>query len=90
MSREKCPRLPIIVGFPAAPRERLPLPDATRLLGKWYSWAIRSRGEPVKGVARTIKAHWDGVLRVLETGATTALLESVNALIQAATAGARG
>lgn len=23
MSREKCPRLPIIVGFPAAPRERL-------------------------------------------------------------------
>jgi transposase len=65
-------------------------PDATRLLRKWYGWAIRSRLEPVKRVARTIKAHWDGVLRVFETGATTALLEGVNSLIQAAKARARG
>lgn len=69
---------------------RLNLPEATRLLGKWYGWAIRSRLEPVKRVARTIKEHRDGVLRVFETGATTALLEGVNSLIQAAKARARG
>jgi len=65
-------------------------PEAERLLGKWYNWAIRSRLEPVKKVARTIKEHWHGVLRVFETGNTTALLEGVNSLIQAAKARARG
>jgi transposase len=65
-------------------------PEAERLMQKWYNWAIRSRLEPIKKVARTIKEHWDGVLRVFETGNTTALLEGVNSLIQAAKARARG
>jgi len=64
--------------------------EAEELLGKWYSWAIRSRIEPIKQVARTIKAHWDGVLNTFRTGATTGFCEGMNSLIQAAKARARG
>jgi len=64
--------------------------QAEGLLAQWYGWAIRSRMDPIKKVARTIKEHWDGVLRTFETGATTALLEGVNSLIQAAKSRARG
>ena len=33
------------------------------ILDRWYSWAIRSRLEPIKKVARTINRHRDGILR---------------------------
>ena len=68
----------------------LTLKEAETLLTGWYSWAIRSRLEPIRDVARTIKKHWDGVLRVFETGATGGLQEGINSLIQAAKARARG
>jgi len=40
--------------------------------------------------ARTIKRHWDGVLRWFESGITNGVLEGINSLIQAAKAKARG
>ncbi len=64
--------------------------QARKLLGKWYNWAIRSRLEPIRAVARTIKAHWEGVLRVFESGVTGGVLEGTNSLVQAAKARARG
>jgi len=59
-------------------------------LKRWYFWATHSRLEPVQKVARTIKAHWDGVLNWFESQATTGLLEGINSLVQAAKARARG
>jgi transposase len=35
----------------------------TRFFKDWYGWAVRSRLEPVKKVAATLKRHLDGVLR---------------------------
>ena len=39
------------------------LPAVTRFFTRWYGWAVRSRLEPVKNVAATLKRHLDGVLR---------------------------
>jgi len=64
--------------------------EAERLLTRWYGWAVRSRLEPMRKVAKTIKDHWQGVLRVFETGVTGGLQEGTNSLIQAAKARARG
>src|SRR5262249_46786467 len=36
---------------------------AELVLNRWYSWPIRSRLEPIKKVARTVKRHRDGILR---------------------------
>ena len=33
---------------------------AERMWNRWYGWAIRSRLEPIKKVARMIRRHWDG------------------------------
>jgi len=47
-----------------------------------YGWAIRSRLEPVKKVARTIKTHLEGILTAVVTGATNARAEGFNTTIQ--------
>lgn len=68
-------------------------PDRARgaaYLKRWYFWATHSRLEPVKKVARTIKAHGDGILNWFRSQATTGLLEGINSLVQAAKARARG
>ena len=49
---------------------------------RWYSWAIRSRLEPVKKVARMVKAHLEGILTAVVKGITNARAESINAKIQ--------
>lgn len=59
-------------------------------LKRWYFWATHSRLEPVKKAARTIKAHWEGILNWFASRATTGLLEGINSLVQAAKARARG
>jgi len=59
-------------------------------LRKWYSWAIRSRLEPIKQFARMLKDHWDGIARWFESKLTNGLLEGLNSLVQAAKARARG
>ena len=50
---------------------------------RWYSWAIRSRLEPVKQVARMVKAHLSGILNAVVTGVTNAMAEGgINSAIQ--------
>lgn len=56
----------------------------------WYSWAIRCRLEPMKKVARMIKAHLDGMLNAIEQGVTNARLEGINSVIQSLKKTARG
>jgi transposase len=60
------------------------------ILNRWYSWAIRSRLEPMKKVARTIKLHRDGILRWFDSKIANGLIEGINSLVQAAKAKARG
>ena len=60
------------------------------LLKEWYWWASHSRLEPMKKVARTIKKHWQGILRWKESQITNGILEGLNSVIQAAKRKARG
>jgi hypothetical protein len=43
---------------------------------RWYSWAIRSRREPVKRVARMVKVHLDGIVTAVVKGITNVRAES--------------
>lgn len=49
----------------------------------WYSWAIRSRLEPVKKVARMMKKHLPNILSYFRHRLTNAALEGINNKIQA-------
>jgi transposase len=48
----------------------------------WISWAMRSRLEPVKAVARMVKRHLDGIINAVGLRATNAAAESINSRIQ--------
>jgi len=61
-----------------------------RLLNKWYYWATHSRLEPIKQVAKTIKRHWDGILRWKDSQINNGILEGLNSVLQAAKRKARG
>jgi transposase len=63
---------------------------AELVLNRWYSWAIRSRLEPIKKVARTVQRHRDGILRWFDSKIANGLIEAINSLVQAAKAKARG
>jgi transposase len=64
---------------------------AETALTRWYSWARRSRLPPMKRLATTLKAHWDGVLAAFDSGLTNnGRAEGINSLLQAAKARARG
>ena len=63
---------------------------AEAYLKKWYFWATHSRIAPVIAAARTVKNHWDGILRWFESHIANGLLEGINSLVQAAKAKARG
>lgn len=67
-----------------------PKQTAEEFLKKWYFWATHSRIPQIIEAAKTVKRHWDGVLRWFETKMTNGLLEGLNSLIQAAKARARG
>ena len=62
----------------------------TLLLNKWYFWATHSRLEPIIKVAKTIKAHWDGILEWKRSRINNGILEGLNSIVQAAKAKARG
>lgn len=64
--------------------------EAGVLLTRWYSWARRCRLEPIVSVAKTLKAHWQGVLNAFDSKLTNGSVEAANSLIQAAKAKARG
>lgn len=57
---------------------------------RWYSWAIRSRLEPVRKVARMVKRHLEGILNAVTLGVTNAHAEGINATIQRIKFTARG
>ena len=38
----------------------------------WIAWAVRSRLEPVKKVARMIRKHLDGIINAIVLGVTNA------------------
>jgi hypothetical protein len=59
-------------------------------LDRWYSWAIRSRLEPIKEAARTVMRHRDGILAWFDSQIANGLIEGINSLVQAAKAKARG
>ena len=63
---------------------------AELMLDKWDSWAIRSRIEPIKTVAKTIRRHRDGILAWFDSRIANGLIEGINSLVQAAKAKARG
>ena len=56
----------------------------------WCSWATRSRLEPFRKLARTIKAHRDGILGFYPNKVTSAAIEAINGIIQTARRRARG
>jgi transposase len=64
--------------------------DAIDSLKKWYAWAVRSRLEPVKAFAKTLKKHWIGIIHWFQSKLTNGILEGLNSLVQAAKARARG
>lgn len=68
----------------------LPAGLAEPFLKRWYFWATRSRLESVIKAARTVKRHWNGILRYFVSRITNGVLEGINSLIQAAKARARG
>ena len=52
-----------------------------RFFTRWYAWAVRSRLEPVKQVAATLKRHLDGVLRFAKHPITNGVAEGLNSKI---------
>ena len=52
-----------------------------RFFTRWYAWAVRSRLEPVKQVAATLKRHLDGVLRFVKHPITNGVAEGLNSKI---------
>jgi transposase len=59
-------------------------------LKRWYFWATHSRLPPIVDAARTVKRHWDGILRWFHSRIANGLIEGINSLVQAAKAKARG
>ncbi len=61
-----------------------------RFFAGWYGWAMRSRLEPVKKVARMLKSHLAGLLSYFGHYVTNALTEGFNSKIQSIKSAARG
>lgn len=59
-------------------------------LQRWISWAMRSRLEPFKRLARTLRTHFEGVIAGMQQGRSNAFVEAMNGLLQNAKRAARG
>lgn len=57
---------------------------------RWYGWAMRSRLEPMKKVARMLEAHLENIPTYLTHRITNAVTEGLNAKIQWTNYSARG
>lgn len=66
------------------------LEEGKTALEAWYQSAIRSRIEPLKTLARTIKKHSEGILNYFLFPITNAIAEGFNSSIQAIKSAARG
>ena len=60
------------------------------VLNKWYYRATHSKLEAIIKVAKTIKRHWDGIVKWYESKINNGVLEGLNSIIQAAKSKARG
>ena len=60
------------------------------MLTQWASNVMRSKVEPMKVVAKMIRAHLDGIVAWTQTRQTNGFLEAINGLFQAAKRKARG
>ena len=47
----------------------------------WYSWAVRSRLEPIRKVTKMIKNNWDGVTNAAVSSISSARAEGTTAKI---------
>jgi transposase len=63
---------------------------AEDFLRKWYYWATHSQIEPIIDVAKTIKAHWNGIINYAQTKISNGILEGINSVVQSAKSSARG
>jgi transposase len=59
-------------------------------LTAWISWARRSRLESFKVLAKTLKTHFDAVVRGMLDNRSNAFVEAMNGLMQQAKRAARG
>ena len=59
-------------------------------LQKWYFWATHSKLKPMVKAAKTIKNHWDGIIRWKISQINNGILEGLNSVLQAAKRKARG
>jgi len=57
---------------------------------KWLRWAVRSRLEPIKDFAATIKKNFEGVINYFYSRLTSGLVEGINSRIQEIKRRARG
>jgi transposase len=64
--------------------------DGADFLKKWYFWATHSKLDPIIDAARTVKRHWNGILRWFDSKIANGLIEGINSVVQAAKAKARG
>jgi transposase len=67
-----------------------PPADGPDMLRLWCAWAVRSRLEPFRALARTIKRHWDGIVAYFEHRLTQGAAEAINGIVQLAKRRARG
>ena len=63
---------------------------AGKFFDRWYAWAIRSRLDPIKKVARMLKKHIKGLLAYFRHQITNAKSEGFNSRVQAIKSAARG
>ena len=65
-------------------------PGTEKRWKQWLSWAFRSRLEPVRKVARTIKEHLWGILNAIILKANNGASESINSRIKTIKIRSRG
>jgi len=63
---------------------------AEQAIKKWLSWAVRSRIDPIKTFAKTVKNHFAGILRYFTSRLTSGAMEGINSRIQEIKRRARG
>lgn len=64
--------------------------EAKKKFDSLYSWLRKSRLEPMKKVALTLKKHIPEILNIFTSRLTNAICEGINSMIQAAKRKARG
>lgn len=64
--------------------------DGAELLRGWCRWAARSRLEPFKKLAQTIRQYWNGIVSYFDSRLTQGAIEAINGIIQLAKRRARG